>query len=196
MILTAARFLGWKVVTNGTLSIAVLFATTLFKISTLDLVDARTLPLLMTSSGYPRDAKKVSILAASMSKSASSLQILRRLRNWLKCMDDLQLLGWDELRVEVRVAICAFVVYGSGYAISSRLHVNIPERKFVRGNRPCIFKPTRNTGKSRRCGSFSNMELLVPVDLIRTLVLSELFVFYLLARWQALSLMLHARALL
>ena len=60
MILTATRFLGWKVVTNGTLSIAVLFARTLFKISTLDLVDARSLPFLMTPSGYPRDAKKVS----------------------------------------------------------------------------------------------------------------------------------------
>ena len=81
MILTATRFFGWKVVTNGTLSIAVLFATTLFKISTLDLVDARSFPLLVTSSGYLRDEKKVSILAASMSKSASSLQISRSLRN-------------------------------------------------------------------------------------------------------------------
>ena len=52
-----------------------------FKISALDLVDARSLPLLMRSFGYPRAAKKVSIFAASMSKSASSLQILRSLRN-------------------------------------------------------------------------------------------------------------------
>ena len=41
MMLTATRFLGWNVVANGTSSIAALFATTLFKISTLDLVDAR-----------------------------------------------------------------------------------------------------------------------------------------------------------
>ena len=34
----------------------------------LDLVDARSLPLLKRSFGYPRAAKKVSIFAASMSK--------------------------------------------------------------------------------------------------------------------------------
>ena len=49
MIFTATRFLGWKVVPTGTLSLAALFAAPLFKISTLDVADARSLPLLMRS---------------------------------------------------------------------------------------------------------------------------------------------------
>ena len=56
--------------TKDTLPLAMLFAGSLFKISALDLVDARSLALLMMSFGYPRAAKKVSIFAASMSKSA------------------------------------------------------------------------------------------------------------------------------
>ena len=57
MIFTANRFLGWKGVPTGTLSLAVLFAAPLFKISALDVADARSLPLLMRSFGYPRAAK-------------------------------------------------------------------------------------------------------------------------------------------
>ena len=56
--------------TKGSLSLAMLFAASLFKISALDLVDASSLPLLMRSFGYPRAAKRVSSFAASMSKSA------------------------------------------------------------------------------------------------------------------------------
>ena len=51
MIFTATRFLGWKVVPTGTLSLAVLIAAPLFKISALDVADARSLPLLMRSLG-------------------------------------------------------------------------------------------------------------------------------------------------
>ena len=68
-------------VTNGTLSFVMLLVVSLFKISALDMVDARFLPLLMRSFGYPRASKKVCILADSMLKSESSLQILRSLRN-------------------------------------------------------------------------------------------------------------------
>ena len=57
MIFTATRFLGWKVVPTGTLSLVVLFAAPLFKISAFDVADARSLPLLMRSFGYPRAAK-------------------------------------------------------------------------------------------------------------------------------------------
>ena len=76
--------------TKGTLCLAMLLAASLFKISALDLVDARSLPYLMRSFGYPRAVKKVSIFAASISKSASSAQILRSLRNsfykvWMTC---------------------------------------------------------------------------------------------------------------
>ena len=91
IIFSTTRLLGWKVVTKGTLTLAMSLAASLFKISALDLVYDRSLPLLMRSFGYPRAVKKVSIFAASMSKSASSLQILRSLRNWLEGMDDLQL---------------------------------------------------------------------------------------------------------
>ena len=62
MIFSATRLLGWNVVTNGTLSFVMLLAASLFKISALDMVDARSLPLLMRSFGYPRAAKKVSIM--------------------------------------------------------------------------------------------------------------------------------------
>ena len=82
-IIFLTRLLGRKVVRKGTLSLAMLLAATLFKISALDLVDACSLPLLMRSFRYPHAARKISIFAASMSKSASSLQILRSLRNWL-----------------------------------------------------------------------------------------------------------------
>ena len=51
MILQGSRFMGWKVVTNGTLSFAVLFPALLSKISALDLVDARCLPLLIRLFG-------------------------------------------------------------------------------------------------------------------------------------------------
>ena len=46
-----------------------------------------------------------------------------------------------------------------------------------------------DTGRSRRCGWFLNMELqlLVLVALIRTLVLRELLVLHLLARWHVFS---------
>ena len=81
IIFSTTRLLRWKVVTKGTLTLAMLLAASLFKISALDLVYDRSLPLLMRSFGYPRAVKKVSIFAASMSKSASSLQILRSLRN-------------------------------------------------------------------------------------------------------------------
>ena len=84
IIFSATRLLGWKVVTKGTLSFVMLLAVSLFKISALnDLFDARYFPLLMRSFDYRRAAKKVSIFAASMPKSESSLQILRSLRNWL-----------------------------------------------------------------------------------------------------------------
>ena len=83
IIFSTTRLLWWKVVKKGTLSLGMLLATSLFKILALDLVDARSLSLPMRSFGFPRAAKKVSIFAASMSKSASSLQILRSLRNWL-----------------------------------------------------------------------------------------------------------------
>ena len=63
------------------LSIVMLFAASLFKISAYDLLDARSLPLLMRSIGYLRAAKRVSILAALVSKSASSLQSSHSLRN-------------------------------------------------------------------------------------------------------------------
>ena len=59
------KVLGLKVATKSTLSV-VMFAASFFKISALDLVDVRSLPLLMRSFGYPRAAKKISILAASM----------------------------------------------------------------------------------------------------------------------------------
>ena len=82
IIFLTTRLLGLgKVVTKGTLTLAMLLAASLFKISALDLIYDRSLPLLMRSFGYPRAVKKVSIFAASMSKSASSLQILRSLRN-------------------------------------------------------------------------------------------------------------------
>ena len=51
MIFTATRFLRWKVVPTGTLSLAVLFAAPLFKILALDVADARSPPLLMRSLG-------------------------------------------------------------------------------------------------------------------------------------------------
>ena len=51
MILQASRFMGWKVVTNGTLSFAVLLPALPSKISALDLVVARSLPLLIRSFG-------------------------------------------------------------------------------------------------------------------------------------------------
>ena len=38
------------------------------------------------------------------------------------------------------MAICVFVIYRSGYAIISRLHVDVQEWKLVSGNRPCILK--------------------------------------------------------
>ena len=66
---------------KGTPLPAMLIAASLFKISALDVVEARSLALLMMSFGHPRAAKKVSIFLASMSKSASSLQILRSMRN-------------------------------------------------------------------------------------------------------------------
>ena len=105
------------------------FAASLFNILALGLVDARSLPLLMRSFGYPRAPKKVSILAASMSKSASSLQILLSLRNWYGWLATVRM-RWTE--VEVRRAIRVFVMYRSGYAISLRPHADIQER-----NREC-----------------------------------------------------------
>ena len=75
IIFSTTRLLGWEVVTKGTLSLAMLLAASLFKISALGLVDARSLPFLIWSFGYPCAVKKASIFAASMSKSASSLQI-------------------------------------------------------------------------------------------------------------------------
>ena len=38
-------------------------------------------------------------------------------------------MGWTE--IEVKVGICVHVIYRSGYAISSRLLADIPERMFV-----------------------------------------------------------------
>ena len=70
MIFLATRLLGWKKATKGSLSLAMLFAASLFKKSALDLVDGSSLPLLMRSFGYPRAAKRVYSFAASMSKSA------------------------------------------------------------------------------------------------------------------------------
>ena len=51
MILPASRFMGWKVLTDGTLSLALLLAPSIFKISALDLVDACSFSLLMGSFG-------------------------------------------------------------------------------------------------------------------------------------------------
>ena len=51
MILQASRFMGWKVLTDGTLSLALLLAASLFKISALDLVDACSFSLPMRSFG-------------------------------------------------------------------------------------------------------------------------------------------------
>ena len=82
MIFLATRLLGWKKATKGSLSLAMLFAASLFKKSALDLVDGSSLPLLMRSFGYPRAAKRVSSFAASMSKSAWLLQIYRSVKNW------------------------------------------------------------------------------------------------------------------
>ena len=51
MILPASRFMGWKVLNAGTLSLALLLAASIFKISALDLVDACSFPLLIGSFG-------------------------------------------------------------------------------------------------------------------------------------------------
>ena len=51
MILLASWFMGWKVVTIGALSLAVLLAASILRISAPNLVDARSLSLLMRSSG-------------------------------------------------------------------------------------------------------------------------------------------------
>lgn len=46
-----------------------------FKVSGLHLVDARTLPLPLMSFGYPRASKKVSIFAASMLVKVSVITV-------------------------------------------------------------------------------------------------------------------------
>ena len=48
--------------TKGTLSLAMLLAASPFKISALDLVDARSLPLLIRSFGYPFAEKRSPLL--------------------------------------------------------------------------------------------------------------------------------------
>ena len=45
---------------------------------------------------------------------------------WMTCYWEM---GWTE--IEVKVGICVLVIYRSGYAISSRLLADIPERMFV-----------------------------------------------------------------
>ena len=63
IIFSTTRLLGLgKVVTKGTLTLAMLLAASLFKISSLDLVYDRSLPLLMRSLGYPRAVKRSSFL--------------------------------------------------------------------------------------------------------------------------------------
>ena len=52
-------------------SIISVVVCSIFKMSALDLVDARSLPLPMMSFGYPRRTKKVSIFAVSMSVKVS-----------------------------------------------------------------------------------------------------------------------------
>ena len=80
IIFSTTRLLGWKVVTKGTLSLAMLLAASLFKISALDLVDARSLPFLMRSFGYPAACCKkglnfcclnveVSVIATDLTRS-------------------------------------------------------------------------------------------------------------------------------
>ena len=73
---------------------------------------------------------EVSVIATDLTQSEK----LTRRYGWLATVR----MGWAE--VEVRVAIRGFVMYRSGYAISLRLHADIQERKFVRWDRPCIFK--------------------------------------------------------
>ena len=122
MILSATGLLGWKVGAKGTLSIVMLFAASLFKISVLDLVDACSLLLLMRSFGYPR-----AFLAASMSNRSTDLKQSEKLiirYGWLA------IVRMGRTEVQVRVTIRGFVMYRSGYAITLRLHADIHERKF------------------------------------------------------------------
>ena len=51
MILPASRFMGWKVLTDGTLSLALLLEASLCKISALGLVDGCSFSPLMRSFG-------------------------------------------------------------------------------------------------------------------------------------------------
>ena len=142
MILSATRLLGWKVVTKGTLSIVMLFAASLFKISVLDLVDACSLPLLMRSFGYPR-----AFLAASMSNRSTDLTQSEKLTiryGWLA------IVRMGRTEVQVRVTIRGFVMYRSGYAITLRLHADIQERKFVRWDWPCTLVTEVKRGGNRR----------------------------------------------
>ena len=89
IIFSTTRLLGWKVVTKGTLTLAMLLAASLFKISALDLVYDRSLPFLMRSFGYPRAVKKglhfcclnveVSVIATDLTQSEK----LTRRYGWL-----------------------------------------------------------------------------------------------------------------
>ena len=75
--------------TKGTLTLAMLLAASLFKISALDLVYDRSLPFLMRSFGYPRAVKKglhfcclnveVSVIATDLTQSEK----LTRRYGWL-----------------------------------------------------------------------------------------------------------------
>ena len=58
IIFSTTSLLGWKVLAKDILSLAMLLAASLFKISALDLVYDRSLPLLMRSFGYPRAVKR------------------------------------------------------------------------------------------------------------------------------------------
>ena len=122
---------------KGTLSLAMLLAATLFKISALDLVDACSLPLLMRSFRYLRAARKISIfccLNVEVSVIATDLTHSEKLTiryGWLITVR----MRWAE--DEVRMAIHGFVMYRSGYAISLRLHADIQERN--REGKPSVI---------------------------------------------------------